>query len=225
MIFQNTSSTNVVSSLASAFNKMKASTAAPIRFNTTSQSCGMVKCSLTRMKVRVDVNDQRIKLTAFERVANTPANILQDYRENESLILLHEDEERFQKGAQFIHSVVSRKSEYLTHIERGYPERIVGVRTLNELSFYNVFFGVVRKITFNPDGSTIIHLDNGTFKIVNQDINLPASGNVVGRYFVLNNNKQFTFWPLIIFQSNVIYQNGNKETLNQFTQESNEIFA
>jgi hypothetical protein len=173
-----------------------------VRFNSLSATTGVVKCAQTRVKIFIDVNEKRIKFTSTERVINTPNNITRSYKEIENYILLPNQPDLMEKAVEFIYRTVTTKSEYLTHIESGNADRINGVTSITELNHTNVFYGVIRGINFGHDTVTV-QLDNGQTMNVPENCveKIPATGNVVGRYFVMNVRKETTLLPEPLFNT------------------------
>lgn len=202
MIYKNAGNSKFLGKLSERFAQKKLGII--VRFNQLSPTTGVIKCAQTRIKIHVDVNDKRIRLSASERVANTPNNLTETYREMENYILLPDQPDLLERAVEFIYKTVTTKSEYIRHIEEGNSELMEGVSSIKDLRHGNVFYGLVRGISFGHEKVTV-QLDNGeTMNVPEKCVEkITSTGNVVGRYFVMNVRKETALMPVPLFKNTI----------------------
>lgn len=203
MIFKNTNPNGFISKLMLRFQKE-----APhliLRFNTVKTDdvghhC-IIKCSQTATKAYVNISNDGVKVVGYERVANIPANISRSHHEIFTEFYPDMDES-FEHIFSTVKKILITRSESLLSVESGNKVKMQGVQNLDDLNENNVFFGIVRKASFNND-NVVFTLHNGNEITLTNDSmeNLPGIGNTVGRYLVMNHAKEIAIMAPAKFQS------------------------
>lgn len=160
----------------------------------------IIKCSATKMKAYINISDDGVKVIGYERVANTPVNILVNHREIFSEIFPSTDD--LDIVYQALKKVLITKSEALVHIQNGNNEFIQGTTNLADINDKNVFYGIIRKAQFTETSLIVTFHTGFTYEISKDKIeNILGISNCVGRYMVINNKQQIAVMAKAKFET------------------------